>query len=205
MYIVAMTFLLPKLPYDHDALEPYIDTRTMEIHHTKHHAAYVNNLNAALEGTERLTKPIEEVLQSIDQLPQDKQTAVRNNGGGHYNHSFFRQLMSPKPHPMSTHLEGIIMSYFETIDNFKEKFAAAAMGRFGSGRARLIKENDGSLTIMSTSNQDSPVMEGKKPILWLDVREHAYYLKYQNLRADYIKNRRNVVDRKRVEEHYEEA
>jgi Fe-Mn family superoxide dismutase len=182
-----MAHTLPPLPYDYGALEPHIDARTMEIHHTKHHQTYVNNLNAALEKAPNLQgKGLEELLGNLDAVPEGIRTAVRNNGGGHWNHSMFWQIMGPNvgSEPAGP-LADALTSSFGGFDQFKEKFAAAATGRFGSGWAWLIASGN-SLSIESTPNQDTPVMEGKRPILGLDVWEHAYYLKYQNRRPDYI-------------------
>jgi Fe-Mn family superoxide dismutase len=182
-----MAHTLPPLPYDYGALEPHIDARTMEIHHTKHHQAYVNNLNSALEKAPDLqSKSLDELLANLDAVPDSIRTAVRNNGGGHWNHSLFWQIMGPNAGGEPTgKLADAIKSSFGGFDQFKEKFAAAATGRFGSGWAWLIADG-GKLTIDSTPNQDTPVMQGKRPILGLDVWEHAYYLKYQNRRPDYI-------------------
>jgi Fe-Mn family superoxide dismutase len=182
-----MAHTLPPLPYDYGALEPHIDARTMEIHHTKHHQGYVSNLNAALEKAPNLQgKSLEELLGNLDAVPESVRTAVRNNGGGHWNHSMFWQLMGPNVGSEPTGaLADAIKSTFGGFDQFKEKFAAAAVARFGSGWAWLIADGN-SLSIESTPNQDTPVMQGKRPILGLDVWEHAYYLKYQNRRADYI-------------------
>lgn len=199
-----MAFELPSLPYASNALEPHIDQQTMEIHHGKHHNAYVTNLNKALEGHAELqNKSIEELLGSISSLPQDIQTAVRNNGGGHANHSLFWQIMSPNGGGQpSGDLANAINQAFGSFDAFKQQFAAAAAGRFGSGWAWLLVAPDGSLSITSTANQDSPLMEGKKPILGLDVWEHAYYLKYQNRRPDYINAWWNVVNWDEVARRY---
>lgn len=192
-------FTLPKLPYDYNALEPYIDAQTMELHYSKHHQTYVDKLNAAVEGTDWADKNIEEVLQNLDQLPEDKQTAVRNNGGGHYNHSIFWEFMKPGPAGMpGGELEDKIMSSFGSFEEFKEQFAAAGAARFGSGWVWLLKDGDG-LKITSTPNQDSPIMDGVEPLLGLDVWEHAYYLKYQNRRPEYIENWWNVVNWPAVE------
>jgi Fe-Mn family superoxide dismutase len=190
-----MAFDLPALPYAFDALEPYIDARTMEIHHDKHHAAYVTNLKAALEKSPDLSnKSLEELVRNPGSLPQDIQTAVRNNGGGHYNHSIFWTLMAPNAggNP-SSDVANAINSAFGSFDSFKETFTKAAMGRFGSGWAWLGFQN-GRLAVISMPNQDAPLMEGLNPILGIDVWEHAYYLKYQNRRADYIQAWWNVVN-----------
>ena len=190
-----MPFELPALPYPHDALEPAIDAKTMEIHHGKHHAAYVNNLNKALEAHPDLQKlPIEQLIANLGQVPDAARTAVRNNGGGHFNHTMFWSLMKKggggEPHG---DLAAAIAGAFGSFAEFKTKFAAAGVSRFGSGWAWLLVR-DGKLAIESTPNQDSPVMDGGKPVLGLDVWEHAYYLKYQNRRADYIAAWWNVVN-----------
>jgi superoxide dismutase, Fe-Mn family len=192
-------FTLPELPYAYDALEPYIDAQTMELHYSKHHQTYVDKLNTALDGTEWANRPIEEILQNLHKLPEDKQTAVRNNGGGHWNHSFFWQIMGPASGGMpSGRLHDMIVESFGSFEEFKNKFADAAVGRFGSGWVWL-REDDGKLIISSTPNQDSPMMEGVGPILGLDVWEHAYYLKYQNRRPEYTENWWNVVNWQAVE------
>jgi Fe-Mn family superoxide dismutase len=190
-----MAHELPPLPYDYDALEPHIDARTMEIHHTKHHQAYVTNLNAALEGTDWADKSIEEVLSNLDALPEDKRTAVRNNGGGHWNHTFFWQIMKPGGGGEPTGaLAEAIDSTFGGVGALKEQVNDAGVKRFGSGWTWLVRGAGQSLTVVSTPNQDSPVMEGQTPILGIDVWEHAYYLKYQNRRPDYLEAWWNVVD-----------
>jgi Fe-Mn family superoxide dismutase len=192
-----MPFSLPSLPYAADALEPHIDKMTMEIHHGKHHNAYVTNLNKALESAPNLAnKTVEELLaNNCAIVPDNIKTAVRNNGGGHINHSMFWTIMSPKAGgPPSGALADAIKSAFGGFDQFKEKFNAAATTRFGSGWAWLVKDGSGKLDILSTANQDSPVMEGKFPVMGLDVWEHAYYLKYQNRRPDYIGAWWNVVN-----------
>ncbi len=190
-----MAHQLPPLPYDFAALEPHIDAQTMQIHHGKHHQAYVNNLNAALEKHPELqSKSAEDLIRNLSAVPEDIRTAVRNNGGGHVNHTMFWKLMSPKGGgaPAGT-VANAINASFGSYDAFKEQFAKAGMGRFGSGWAWLIDTN-GKLAIESTPNQDSPIMDGKKPILGVDVWEHAYYLKYQNRRADYLGAWWNVVN-----------
>ncbi len=199
-----MAFTLPTLPYAHDALEPYIDKLTMEIHHGKHHQAYVTNLNKALESAPDLAgKSLEELLASgVSGVPEAIRTAVRNNGGGHWNHTFFWEVMGPaKGGAPVGKLAAAIDAKFGTFDAFKEKFAAAAVGRFGSGWAWLIKSGEG-VDIMSTPNQDNPLMEGKTAVLGLDVWEHAYYLKYQNRRPEYITNWWGVVNWEKAEEHF---
>ena len=190
-----MAHTLPPLPYDYGALEPHIDARTMEIHHTKHHQGYVTNLNTALEKAPNLqNKSLEDLLGNLDAVPESVRTAVQNNGGGHWNHSMFWQIMGPATGGEPTgKLADAMKSAFGGFAQFKEKFAAAATGRFGSGWAWLLAEG-GKLSIESTPNQDNPVMQGKSPILGLDVWEHAYYLKYQNRRADYIGAWWNVVN-----------
>jgi Fe-Mn family superoxide dismutase len=199
-----MAFELPPLPYAKDALEPHIDAQTMEIHHDKHHNAYVTNLNKALEGHPELqNKSLEELLRSLDSLPENIRTAVRNNGGGHSNHTFFWQIMGPNAGGAPTgDLANAINAAFGSFDNFKTQFAAAAAGRFGSGWAWLIVNPDGSVSITSTPNQDTPVSEGKTPILGIDVWEHAYYLKYQNRRPDYVAAWWNVVNWNEVAKRY---
>ena len=191
-----MAFELAPLPYPSNALEPHIDQQTMEIHHDKHHAAYVNNLNKALEGHPELqSKSLEELLTGLAGLPEGIRTAVRNNGGGHANHSLFWQLLSPNGggEPSGAVAEAINKS-FGSFDAFKAQFATAGMGRFGSGWAWLVANPDGSVAIVSTPNQDTPVMDGGKPVFGVDVWEHAYYLKYQNRRADYLAAVWNVVN-----------
>ena len=191
-----MAFKLPDLPYAHDALEPYIDARTMEIHHGKHHQAYTNNLNNALGGHEDLQgRSIEALLRGIDEVPEAIQGAVRNNGGGYANHSLFWTVLSPIGGGTPTGaLAAEIDKAFGSFDDFKAKFSAAAGTRFGSGWAWLAVDNDATLLVYSTANQDSPYMEGHTPILGLDVWEHAYYLNYQNRRPDYVAAFWHVVD-----------
>ncbi len=186
---------LPKLPYDFNALEPHIDAKTMEIHHGKHHQAYVNNLNAALEKYPDLqSKSVDELLRGINSIPEDIRTAVRNNGGGHWNHSLFWTWMSPNAGGAPTgKVADAINASFGTFDAFKEQFQKAGVGRFGSGWAWLVKDG-GKLSITSTPNQENPLMEGKTAILGVDVWEHAYYLKYQNRRPDYLAAWWNVVN-----------
>ena len=190
-----MAYELPGLPYAHDALEPHIDARTMEIHHGKHHQAYINNVNGALEGNEELAgKSVEDLVSDLDSVPEDIRGAVRNNGGGHANHSLFWSVMGPgKGGEPGGALGAAIDAIFWSLDGFKEEFAKAGATRFGSGWAWLVVDG-GNLAVTSTANQDSPLMEGKTPILGLDVWEHAYYLNYQNRRPDYIAAFWNVVD-----------
>jgi Fe-Mn family superoxide dismutase len=200
-----MPFTLPPLPYGFDALEPFIDKTTMEIHHGKHHAAYVANVNKALESAPDLAgKSLEQLLAKNAALaPEAIRTAVRNNGGGHLNHSMFWTIMGPKAGGQPTgKLAEAIKSVFGGFDQFKEKFGAAAMGRFGSGWAWLIKDAAGKLDISSTANQDNPIMEGKSPVMGIDVWEHAYYLKYQNRRVEYISAWWNVVNWPEVEKRF---
>ncbi len=201
-----MPFELPPLPYAFDALEPHIDAKTMEIHHDKHHKAYVDNANKALEGTEWADKPVEDVLRNLDKLPADKQGPVRNNAGGHANHSLFWQIMGPggggEP---SGDLKAAIDSTFGSLDALKEKMNANGAGRFGSGWSWLVVDGSGNLEAVSTPNQDSPVSDGKTPILGVDVWEHAYYLKYQNRRPDYLKEWWNTVNWDAVAEKYAAA
>ena len=190
-----MAYELPALPYAHDALEPHIDARTMEIHHGKHHQAYINNVNGALEGNEELAgKSVEDLVSDLDSIPEDIRGAVRNNGGGHANHSLFWSVMgSGKGGEPGGDLGAAIDATFGSFDAFKDAFAQAGATRFGSGWAWLVVDG-GNLAVTSTANQDSPLMEGKTPILGLDVWEHAYYLNYQNRRPDYIGAFWNVVD-----------
>jgi Fe-Mn family superoxide dismutase len=191
-----MPFTLPPLPYPTNALEPSIDAQTMEIHHGKHHAAYVNNLNAAIEKTPELQgKSLEDLLKNLNAVPESVRTAVRNNAGGHWNHSMFWQIMAPNAGGQPTgKLADAIKSAFGDFEKFKEQFSAAGGARFGSGWAWLLNDG-GKLSIVSTPNQDNPIMDGKAaPILGLDVWEHAYYLKYQNRRPDYMKAWWNVVN-----------
>jgi len=198
-----MAFTLPSLPYAPDALEPHIDRATMEIHHGKHHNAYVTNLNKALESAPDLAnKSIEELLaNNCASVPESIRTAVRNNGGGHYNHSMFWQILSPAGGAPSGAVAEAIQSTFGGLDALKEKFNAAATTRFGSGWAWLVKSGN-SIEVTSTANQDNPIMEGKHPVMGLDVWEHAYYLKYQNRRPDYITAWWNVVNWKEVEKRF---
>ena len=201
-----MTHQLPALPYAFDALEPFIDARTMEIHHDKHHAGYTNKLNAASAGTEFEDVPVPELLARLDSVPESIRTAVRNNGGGYINHDLFWKIMGPNAGGTpSGELASAIDAAFGSLGAFKEKFSAAAAGRFGSGWAWLVVKSDGSLDVYSTANQDSPYTDGDTPILTLDVWEHAYYLKYQNRRPEYISNWWNVVNWSAVAANYAAA
>lgn len=204
-----MSFTLPELGYSYDALEPHFDKETMEIHHSRHHQAYVNNANAALEGSEWADKSAEEVIANLDKIPTDKQTAVRNNAGGHANHSLFWTVLKTGTE-LKGSLKDAIVRDFGSVEAFQEQFEKAAATRFGSGWAWLVKQGD-KLAVVSTANQDSPLMgkdvagcEGT-PIIGLDVWEHAYYLKYQNKRPDYIKAFWNVVNWDKAQENFDKA
>lgn len=200
-------YVLPPLPYAFDALEPHIDAQTMQIHHDKHHAAYVKNLNDALAGLDAIAaQPIEEVLKNIQQVPEAKRQAVINNGGGHANHSLFWQIMSPKGggEPQGD-LGKDLLAAFGTFGAFQDQFNTAAKTRFGSGWAWLVVDGQGKLQVTSTANQDSPLSQGQTPVLGLDVWEHAYYLKYQNRRPDYITAWWNVVNWEKAGELYAAA
>jgi Fe-Mn family superoxide dismutase len=202
-----MAYELPPLPYDYSALEPYIDEQTMRIHHDKHHGTYVTNVNNALANQPDLAAlPVEQLIQNLERVPQDIRTVVRNNGGGHANHTFFWQIMAPNAggQPSEALAEAITQT-FGSFDAFKDQFTKAATGRFGSGWAWLTMDGSGALRIESTPNQDSPLMEGRTPILGLDVWEHAYYLKYQNRRPEYIAAWWNVVNWPQVGKNYEAA
>jgi superoxide dismutase, Fe-Mn family len=199
-----MAYELPPLPYPFDALEPHIDAKTMEIHHDKHHQAYITNANNALKDYPQLAaKPVEELIADLSAVPEAIRTAVRNNAGGHANHSFFWLILGPNAggSPKGK-LADAITSTFGSFDQFKEKFQAAGAGRFGSGWAWLVINKAGSLEISSTPNQDSPIMDGLKPVLGVDVWEHAYYLKYQNRRPDYLKAVWNVINWDAVGKHF---
>ena len=200
-----MTFTLPALPYAHDALDPHIDAQTMQIHHGKHHQAYVTKLNEAVEKAPEIASwDIDKLCREINKVPESVRTAVRNNGGGHWNHSFFWNLMVPKSGGEPTgDVAAAISKSFGDFAKFREQFKAAAVGRFGSGWAWLTAQKDGTLSIESTPNQDNPLMEGKHALLGLDVWEHAYYLKYQNRRPDYIDAFWNVVHWGEVKKRYE--
>ena len=201
-----MPFTLPPLPYDFGALEPHIDAKTMEIHHGKHHQTYVNNLNAAIEKAPELAgKSLDDLMRSVSKAPEAVRTAIRNNGGGHWNHSMFWQIMAPKAGgEPGGNLGPAIKGAFGDFAKFREQFSAAGVGRFGSGWAWLINTG-GKLSITSTPNQDNPLMEGQKAIMGLDVWEHAYYLKYQNRRPDYIQAWWNVVNWKEIEKRFAAA
>jgi Fe-Mn family superoxide dismutase len=201
-----MAFTLPDLPYAENALEPHIDATTMNIHRTKHHQTYVTNLNNAVAGTEWENKSIEEILRNISQVPADKKTAIQNNGGGHANHTLFWNIMGPNGGGApSGDLAAAINSKFGSFDDFKTKVTQAGTTRFGSGWAWLVVKSDGSLVVYSTANQDSPYMQGDTPILGVDVWEHAYYLKYQNRRPDYLGAWWNVVNWEQVAKNYAAA
>lgn len=201
-----MSYTLPDLPYAYDALEPYIDEETMHLHHDKHHNTYVTNLNAAIEKHPELgEKSVEELLADFDSVPEDIKTAVRNNGGGHANHSFFWEILAPNAGGEPTGaIKEAIEETFGSFADFKEEFKTAATGRFGSGWAWLVIK-DGKLAITSTANQDSPLMDGQTPVLGLDVWEHTYYLKYKNVRPDYINAFWSVVNWDKVNDFYAKA
>jgi len=198
-----MAYSVPDLPYPYDALEPHIDEATMRVHHDKHHQAYVDKANGALEGTEWADKDVEEVLGNLSSLPADKQGPVRNNAGGHYNHSLFWRMLSPDGGGAPEgELGAAIDSAFGSFDAFKEEFKNAGIARFGSGWAWLVKDSSGALKVTSTANQDAPISDGETPLLGADVWEHAYYLKYQNKRPDYLDAFWNVVDWNYVAERF---
>ena len=199
-----MAFTLPDLPYAHDALEPTIDARTMEIHHGKHHQAYVDNANKALEGTALADAPVEEVLAKLDSLPEDKRAAVRNNAGGHANHTLFWQIMGPNGGGTPSGALGDAIEAYGGVDKLKTDVNDAGVKRFGSGWAWVIADGD-SLSVVSTPNQDSPLLEGKTPVLGIDVWEHAYYLTYQNRRPDYLNAWWDVVNWDEVARRFEQA
>jgi superoxide dismutase, Fe-Mn family len=200
-----MPFEVPALPYDYAALEPHVDEQTMRLHHDKHHQAYVDKANAALEGTEWADRPVDEVLRDLEQLPEDKRTAVRNNGGGHFNHTLFWEIMGPGGggEPEGA-LADEIERAFGGFEAFKEEFSNAAINRFGSGWAWLVWDGS-ALRVTSTANQDAPIMDGLTPILGLDVWEHSYYLRYQNRRPEYVAAWWNVVNWPEVARRYEAA
>jgi superoxide dismutase, Fe-Mn family len=203
-----MAYSVPPLPYPYDALEPHIDKLTMEIHHDKHHQAYVDKVNAALEGTALADTPIEDLLGDLSQVPEDKRGAVKNNGGGHYNHTLFWESMSPNgsrpPGAPSGELAGAIDAAFGSFSDFQAKVKEAGVNQFGSGWSWLVKDGS-SLAVLSSANQDNPISAGKTPLLGVDVWEHAYYLKYQNRRPDYIDAWWNVVDWSKVAERFAAA
>ena len=197
-----MPFEVPPLPYDYAALEPHVDTQTMQIHHDKHHQAYVDKANAALEGTEWADRPIEDVIARLSELPEDKRTAVRNNGGGHLNHNLFWESMSPEDGgEPEGELAGAIADAFGSFEEFKSKVKEAGVGQFGSGWAWLVHDDSG-LAVVSTANQDNPITDGRTPLLGVDVWEHAYYLKYQNRRPDYIDAWWSTVNWQKVAERF---
>ncbi len=199
-----MSHRLPVLPYSYDALEPFFDSKTMEIHHTKHHQTYVDKLNGALEGHENLKQQsVEQLVSNVNEIPDSIRTAVRNHGGGHANHSFFWPLLKKDVTASGPAFEAINRQ-FGSFEKFKESFSTAAALHFGSGWAWLVKEDTG-LAIMTTANQDSPLSQGKKPVLGIDVWEHAYYLKYQNRRPEYIEAFFNIINWEKVNEHFENA
>ena len=200
-----MAIILPKLPYAYDALEPYIDTETMTLHHDKHHATYVANVNAALEKHPEIGEDLEVLLADVERIPADIRQAVINNGGGHLNHTLFWELLSPEKQEPTVEMLAAIEDAFGSFDEFKTAFTQAATTRFGSGWAWLVVNEMGKLEVLSTANQDTPISQGKAPILALDVWEHAYYLKYRNVRPDYIKAFFDVINWKKVAELYSKA
>ncbi|HEP1164000.1 TPA: superoxide dismutase [Streptococcus agalactiae] len=200
-----MAIILPDLPCAYDALEPHIDAETMTLHHDKHHATYVANANAALEKHPEIGEDLEALLADVSQIPEDIRQAVINNGGGHLNHALFWELMSPEETQISQELSEDINATFGSFEDFKAAFTAAATGRFGSGWAWLVVNAEGKLEVLSTANQDTPIMEGKKPILGLDVWEHAYYLNYRNVRPNYIKAFFEIINWNKVNELYQAA
>lgn len=203
--VISMAIILPKLPYAYDALEPYIDTETMTIHHDKHHATYVANVNAALEKHPEIGEDLEALLADVDNIPADIRQAVINNGGGHLNHALFWELLSPEKQEPTAQVLAAIEEAFGSFDEFKAAFTQAATTRFGSGWAWLVVNENGKLEVLSTANQDTPISQGKAPILALDVWEHAYYLKYRNVRPDYIKAFFDVINWEKVAELYSKA
>ena len=200
-----MAIILPELPYAYDALEPYIDAETMRLHHDKHHATYVANANAALEKHPELGDDLEVILAELDKIPADIRQAVINNGGGALNHSLFWELLSPEKQEPTADVLAAIEEAFGSFEDFKTAFTQAATTRFGSGWAWLVVNKDSKLEVISTANQDNPISEGKKPILGLDVWEHAYYLKYHNVRPDYIKAFFDIINWAKVAELYQAA
>jgi Fe-Mn family superoxide dismutase len=201
-----MAYEVPPLPYAYNALEPYIDEQTMQIHHDKHHAAYVNNLNAALEGEAALaTLPVDQLIRRLSEVPENIRTAVRNNGGGHLNHTMFWEIMKPGGGAPGGALASAIQQAFGSFDEFKAKFKDAGVKRFGSGWAWLVRDQSGALQVTSTPNQDSPLLDGLYPVMGNDVWEHAYYLKYQNRRPDYLDAWWNVVNWDEVARRFEQG
>lgn len=197
-----MAIILPDLPYDYDALEPYIDEETMHLHHDKHHNTYVNNVNAALAKHPEIGEDLEQLLSDVETIPADIRQAVINNGGGHLNHALFWELMTPEETAPSAALAADLEATFGSFEDFKAAFTTAATSRFGSGWAWLVVNPDGKLEVTSTANQDTPISEGKTPILGIDVWEHAYYVKYRNVRPDYIKAFFSVINWNKVNELY---
>ena len=200
-----MAIVLPDLPYAYDALEPYIDEETMHLHHDKHHQAYVNNANAALEKHPEIGEDLHALLSDVEKIPADIRQALINNGGGHLNHSLFWEVMSPEKSEASAELAAAINETFGSFEEFQAAFSAAAATRFGSGWAWLVVNKEGKLEVVSTANQDNPISDGLTPILGLDVWEHAYYVKYRNLRPDYIKAFFSVINWNKVSELYAAA
>jgi superoxide dismutase, Fe-Mn family len=201
-----MAFELPPLPYEYNALEPHIDEQTMHLHHDKHHAAYVTNLNNALQGTQSENSSVEDVIRNLNAVPENVRTAVRNNGGGHANHTMFWEIMTPGGSQQPTGaLASAITSTFGGLDQLKTAFNDAGVKRFGSGWAWLVLGGDGKLAVVSTANQDSPLMDGQFPVFGNDVWEHAYYLKYQNRRADYLAAWWNVLNWDKAEQRYQQG
>lgn len=200
-----MAIILPDLPYAYDALEPQIDKETMTLHHDKHHATYVANANAALEKHPEIGEDLVGLLSDVSSIPEDIRQALINNGGGHLNHALFWELLSPEKTEITSEVASAIDEAFGSFDAFKEKFTAAATGRFGSGWAWLVVNKEGKLEVTSTANQDTPISEGKQPILGLDVWEHAYYLNYRNVRPNYIKAFFEIINWKKVDELYKAA
>ena len=201
-----MAFEVPQLPYDYNALEPYIDTQTMQLHHDKHHAAYVNNLNNAVNNTDFASKNVDDILRNINDVPQNVRTAVQNNAGGHSNHSMFWAIMKPNGGGEPTGaLASAIQQTFGSFDQFKAAFNDAGVKRFGSGWTWLVLDQNGKLSVISTANQDSPLMNGQYPVMGNDVWEHAYYLKYQNRRPDYLAAWWNVVNWDEIARRYQQG
>lgn len=200
-----MAIILPDLPYAYDALEPQIDKETMTLHHDKHHATYVANANATLEKHPEIGEDLVALLSDVSSIPEDIRQALINNGGGHLNHALFWELLSPEKTEITSEVASAIDEAFGSFDAFKEKFTAAATGRFGSGWAWLVVNKEGKLEVTSTANQDTPISEGKQPILGLDVWEHAYYLNYRNVRPNYIKAFFEIINWKKVDELYKAA